>query len=226
MVSVMHLAEEVCAGAEIYYTGKTGGQYFKTAFILCDDYTELSSKLFLIQSDSNWSDKKNNGQWKSYHQVLRDAYKECEENRAEVADRIVELQIEMRARRERRNEFFHSANLLDLSITFRTCVEAFCHLFEYCDLLFDEWERAVASVRNLETLMLLFELDRCALSNPAISSRVNDVVGDWARNKSSKRTVGVQEAQFPEDLHLRMCVINGSIELRDRLRVILDGVRA
>jgi len=225
MVSVMHLAEEICAGAEIYYTGKTGGQYFKTAFILCDDYTELSSKLFLLQSDSNWSDKKMNGHWKSYRQVLADAHKECENSRTNVAERVAELQREMQARRERRNEFFHSANLLDLSITFRTCVEAFCDLFEYCELLFEGWERAVASVRNLETLTLLFELDRCALSDPIVSGRVNDVVGDWARNKSSKKTLGVQEAQFPEDLHLRMCVINGSTELRDRLRVILEGAR-
>lgn len=225
MVNVMHLAEEICAGAEIYYTGRTGGQYFKTSFILCDDYTELSSKLFLIQSDSNWSDRKGNGQWKSYKYILADTLNECKLQKPTTVQRVTEIHAEMLARRGRRNEFFHSANLLDLSISFRACIEAYCDLFEYCELLFGDWGRAAASVRNLETLMILFKLDRRALSDPSVSGQVNDVVGEWARNQSSKKVTGVQEARFPEDLHLRMCVINGSTELRDRLQVILDDLQ-
>lgn len=57
MGQLTYLMDEVCAGVEIYYTGRAGGQYLKTAFILCDDYTELTSKLFLLMDDANWPDK-------------------------------------------------------------------------------------------------------------------------------------------------------------------------
>ena len=60
----------VCAGVEIYYTGKQGGQYLKTAFILCDDYTELTSKLFLLNKNLSWSDTNQSGRFKNYHNVL------------------------------------------------------------------------------------------------------------------------------------------------------------
>jgi hypothetical protein len=48
MNQLPYLLDEICAGVEIYYTGRTGGQYLKTAFILCDDYTKLAAKLFLL----------------------------------------------------------------------------------------------------------------------------------------------------------------------------------
>jgi hypothetical protein len=223
MVNVMHLAEEICAGAEIYYTGRTGGQYFKTAFILCDDYTELASKLYLVTSNPDWSEKHQNGRWKAYRDVLTDALETYARDNAD-AIQLAELQEGMKQRRERRNGFFHSAHLLDLGLTFRACIEAYCDLFEYCELLFSDWDRAMASVRNLETLSILFKLEHCALSDPSVSGRVNEVIGEWSRNKASTKGTGVQEAQFPEDLHLRMCVINGSAELRDRLQGMLESL--
>jgi hypothetical protein len=221
MPSVMHLAEEVCAGAEIYYTGRTGGQYYKTAFILCDDYTELASKLFLLSSSSEWSDATEGGSWKGYKRVMTDVLDECQANHAAKADRIAELQKSMNERRQTRNHFFHSAQLLDLNITFRVCIEAYCDLFEYCEALFDEWPQVATGVRNLETLILLFRLDRHALSEPSIEVQVHEVISEWARNSVSRRKAGVQEARFPEDLHLRMCVINGSTALRDQLAAVL-----
>jgi hypothetical protein len=56
MPPLPYLLDEICAGAEIYYTGRTGGQYLKTALVLCDDYSELVSKLFLRTNDSDWTD--------------------------------------------------------------------------------------------------------------------------------------------------------------------------
>lgn len=226
MPSVMHLAEEVCAGAEVYYTGRTGGQYYKTAFILCDDYTELASKLFLISSPGEWSDETGGGHWKGYRRVMSDVLDECRANHAAKVDRIAELQKAMIERRETRNHFFHSAQLLDLNITFRVCVEAYCDLFEYCESLFDEWPQVASGVRNLETLILLFKLDRHALSEPSIEVRVHEVIEAWSRNSTSRRRSGVQEARFPEDLHLRMCVINGSTALRDQLAAVLAAAAA
>jgi hypothetical protein len=224
MVNVMHLAEEICAGAEIYYTGRTGGQYFKTAFILCDDYTELASKLYLVTSNPDWSEKHQNGRWKAYRDVLADALELYTHGDSDDVSRVAELQAGMAQRRERRNGFFHSAHLLDLSLTFRACIEAYCDLFEYCGLLFSDWDRAMASVRNLETLSVLFQLEHCALSDPSVNGRINEVIGEWSRNRASTKGTGVQESQFPEDLHLRMCVISGSAELRDRLQSVLDSL--
>jgi hypothetical protein len=221
MPSVMHLAEEVCAGAEIYYTGKTGGQYFKTAFILCDDYTELASKLFLTLSPGEWADTTAGGHWKGYKRVLADVLDSCRVNEPAKADRVAELQKAMNERRQTRNHFFHSAQLLDLNITFRVCVEAYCDLFEYCEALFKDWPQVASGVRNLETLVLLFRLERHALGDPSIEVRVHEVMRGWARNSVSRGRSGVQEARFPEDLHLRMCVINGSTALRDQLATVL-----
>ena len=48
MRQLTYLMREICAGVEIFYSSKTGGHFCKTAFIFCDDYTKLTSKLFLL----------------------------------------------------------------------------------------------------------------------------------------------------------------------------------
>lgn len=53
-----YLIDEICAAVEIYFTGRAGGQYLRTAFILCDNYTELIAKLFLLSDDPKWSEEK------------------------------------------------------------------------------------------------------------------------------------------------------------------------
>ncbi len=56
MSQLTYLMREIGAGVEIFYSSKSGGQFWKTAFILCDNYTELASKLFLIADNPKWSD--------------------------------------------------------------------------------------------------------------------------------------------------------------------------
>jgi hypothetical protein len=225
VADVLHLAEEVCSGAEIYYTARTGGQYFKTSYILCDDYTELASKLFLTQSATGWTDQRSSGGFKSYGLVLDEALAEVKRVRGSAEVTVGEIHERMKKRRKTRNGFFHSADLLELSLPQRACAESFCDLFHYCGLLFEsEWDSAIAGARNLETLILLFELEKLGLSDPSVDNQVNDVLRTWARNGSTKGKEGVQEAQFPEDLHLRLCVLNGSSLLRDRLQDLLRTV--
>src|SRR4051794_7682908 len=105
MADLTHLAEEICAGGEIYYTGRVGGQYLKTSFLLCDDYVELGSKLFLITNDKDWSDKQS-GRFKGFRTVLNDVRDQAVALGLDLAP-IDELQERMRQRRDRRNGFFH-----------------------------------------------------------------------------------------------------------------------
>jgi hypothetical protein len=211
---LQHLADEICAGAEIYFTGREGGQYYKTAFILCDDYTELASKLYLTERTAGWQDTRTNGSFKSYPEVLGDV--------ARAHAQARQLCTQMIERRRRRNEFFHSANLLDLSITSRMCVEAFCDLFAYCELLFDRaWKDCASAARNLEILELLFRLEQRAYSDPQLQSKVKDLIRHVPRTNFSASRTGIQVAEFPADLHLRLSVINGGSALRDALAGLL-----
>lgn len=135
MSQLTYLMDEICAGVEIYYTGRQGGQYLKTAFILCDDYTELTSKLFLLTKNPSWSDTKPNGRFKNYHDIQNDVKAQFLTGTAELAQ-VQALHTKMKSRRDRRNDFFHSTHLLDLSVTPRNCVEAFLELLDYGELLF------------------------------------------------------------------------------------------
>src|SRR6185503_11811097 len=87
------------------------------------------------------------------------------------------LGARMTERRGRRNDFFHSAQLLDLSITSRMCVEAFCDLFAYCERLFGtSWTDCSSAARNLEILQLLFRLEARAYSDPQLLAKVTAVI--------------------------------------------------
>ncbi|HRF95047.1 MAG TPA: hypothetical protein PLZ51_07630, partial [Aggregatilineales bacterium] len=75
----------------------------------------------------------------------------------------------MRKRRQRRNDFFHSTNLLDLDIRKAECIESFCDLIDYGNILFGNpsdnpnlthWQDAIAQIRDLETLIILLRLER------------------------------------------------------------------
>jgi hypothetical protein len=217
------LMDEICAGAEIYYTGRSGGQYLKTAFILCDDYSELVSKSFLLAEDSAWTEKKPDGRFKNYHDVAAEVETAVAKKTPPNLPLVKALLAEMKKRRSRRNDFFHSTSLLDLSVTPRNCVEAFCDLLEYGEMLLGmEWRAAVDSTRNLATLEVLLKLDRQACCNPAITTRVNQILSNWPRNKPDTSRKGSLIALFPEDLHLRLCVTCGGTELRDRLKALLS----
>lgn len=71
-MSLQHLMPEIENGLEILFTGKSAGQYWKTAFVLCDNYSELAAKLFLSSKVAGWTDAKANGKFKNYHDILND----------------------------------------------------------------------------------------------------------------------------------------------------------
>lgn len=57
MPKISELAAEIASAIEIYFLGRGTQHYNNATFILCDDYTELASKLFLIKHVSDWQDK-------------------------------------------------------------------------------------------------------------------------------------------------------------------------
>lgn len=253
---------EIGAGVEIFYSSKSGGQFWKTAFILCDNYTELASKLFLIADNPQWSDMRDKeakkfekaqtdvtkalkagtipittdierlakgagkDNFKNYHDVLKDVHNVFDTKRKTELPFLDSLHVSMKARRELRNDFFHSAKLLNLSIAQRDCVEAFCDLLDYGKLLFpSNWASALASERTLDTLEILLRLDRKCYSSPSIIAKVSDVLKSCPRYRlSSKKSIpksGVQVAEYPDDLHLMLSIIDGGQELRDKLAALL-----
>ena len=222
MSQLTYLMDEICAGVEIYYTGRQGGQYLKTAFILCDDYTELTSKLFLLKRNQNWSDTRPNGRFKNYHDIKNDVQAEFATGTAELAQ-VQALHTNMKSRRDRRNDFFHSTHLLDLSVTPRNCVESFLELLDYGKLLFaSDWTTELRASRNLDSLEIFLRLEQKSFSDPSIMYRVNDILRDWRCNVQTlpRGRKGVHVAMHPEDLHLRLCIIHGGQELRDRLAAL------
>ena len=222
MSQLTYLMDEICAGVEIYYTGRTGQQYLKTAFILCDDYTELTSKLFLLIDNPNWSDQNSSGRFKNYHDIQTDVQNVFTANRAADLAKLKLIHDAMKVRRDRRNDFFHSTNLLDLSVTQRMCVEAFCDLLDYGMLLFGaDWTRELCSARNLETLEVMLRLEKKGFSDPFVTPKVSRVLAEWPRNLSNAARKGVHLTVYPEDLHLRLCVVCGGKTLKDKLAALL-----
>lgn len=262
MSQLTYLMREICAGIEIFYSSKTGGQFWKTAFILCDNYTELASKLFLVEDNPNWSDTDDTearrfeaartavetalrggttpssddlrrlvrgagrDRFKNYHRVLQDVHDVFVTKRSSEVPLVEDLHTRMKSRRDLRNDFFHSAKLLNLSIAQRDCVEALCDLLDYGKLLFPTtWDTALATERTLDTLEILLRLDRKCYSNPSITAKVSEVLKSCPRYRlSSKKTIpknGVQVAEYPEDLHLMLSIIDGGQELRDKLAALL-----
>lgn len=221
MSQLPYLLDEICAGVEIYFTGRTGGQYRKTAFILCDDYTELTAKLFLLTDNAHWQDKKPNGYYKNYSEIQQDIEAVFTTKRAADLPALTALQAGMKTCRDRRNGFFHSAHLLDLNVHPRMCVEAFCDLFAYGELLFGaNWNTCVAHARNLETLVILLKLEKKSFSDPSVWPKVDHILKNSPRNLSNAPRKGVHLAVHPEDMHLRLTVIHDKA-LRGKLAALL-----
>jgi hypothetical protein len=222
MNQLPYLLDEICAGVEIYFTGRTGGQYLKTAFILCDDYTELTAKLFLLTDNRNWSDQKGPNRFKNYHDVLQDVEAVFAAKRAGDVPALTSFHANLDARRTQRNRFFHSTGLLNLNFTSRMCVEAFCDLFGYGELLFgNDWQQQLGVARNLETLVILLKLENKGFSDPSIWPKVDKIIREWPRNQSNAARKGVHVTVHPEDMHLRLTVIHGHKVLRDKLAALL-----
>ena len=264
MSQLTYLMREIGAGVEIFYSSKSNGQFIKSAFVLCDNYTELLSKLFLIDKNPNWLDMHGrevnefetakirvniaiqngtnptnedlekfvrgveHGRFKNYHQVLDDV------RNIFVSDGTIEVSIldilhaKMKNRRNLRNDFFHSAKLLQLSIDRSHCIEAFCDLLDYGEMLFRErWQDKISAGRTLGTLQILLQLEKKSFNNPSILPKIDKILKNCpqylqfdSKNISATKK-GIQITEYPADLHFILSVIGGGQELRDKLAALL-----
>ena len=264
MSQLTYLMREIGAGVEIFYSSKTTGQFIKSAFVLCDNYTELLSKLFLIEDDPTWSDtdetemkkfedaktrvdiaikssavpntddlKKlvkgaGRDRFKNYHRVLQDVHDVFNNKRSNEVSIVDNLHTRMKERRELRNDFFHSAKLLRLSIDRNDCIEAFCDLLDYGELLFQgNWRNILSAGRTLGTLEILLRLELKSYGNPALISKVNHILENcpqympFDKKNISTTRKGIQISKYPADLHLILSIIGGGQELRDKLAALL-----
>lgn len=257
---------EIGAGVEIFYSSRSTGQFIKSAFILCDNYTELLSKLFLteIKGHPKWSDideteirkleaartrvstaikngtildeedvkklVKGTGKeyFKNYHRVLQDVCDVFKGKRLAEISIAENLHNRMKDRRNLRNDFFHSAKLLRMSIDRNDCIEAFCDLLDYGELLFQEkWREALPAGRTLGTLEILLRLEKKSHRNPSIISKIEKIFRECPQylicdQKSISTTKkGIQISEYPADLHLVLSIIGGGQELRDKLAALL-----
>ncbi len=222
MSKLPYLVAEVNAALEVYLSGRTGQQYNRTAYILCDDAAELASKLFLLTDSRAWSDTKANGHFKRFKEVTTEVRGVFLAKRAAHHPAADTLLNRIEGRRDRRNEFFHSTHLLDLNLHPRDCVEAFCDLLDYGKLLFPaDWDIAVTAWGNMETCEAVIRLDRKSYNDPSIGPKVNDVFAKWRSQGVKPKTLGCEVAHHAEDMHLRLAIRNGGNALRDKLRAML-----
>ncbi len=229
MSKLPYLVAEINAALEVYLSGRTGQQYNRTAFILCDDGAELASKLFLLTGTPKWSDTKDNRRFKNFKDVTAEVRAVFLATRAGDHPAVDTLLSQIESRRDRRNEFFHSTHLLDLNFHARDCVEAFCDLLDYGKLLFPPipatlgsgWDAAVEGTGNMQTCEALIRLDRKIYNDPSVGPKVNDIFAKWPRNGPKPKKKGCEVAHHAEDMHLRLAIRNGGNELRDRLRALL-----
>jgi hypothetical protein len=245
-----YLVAEINAALEVYLCGRTGQQYNRTVFILCDDGAELASKLFLITDNNHWSDKKpprpttpcqmspqplacprhpanilaptGDGGFKNFRDVTTEVRAVFALKRAADVLALQALLTRIESRRDRRNRFFHSTDLLDLTLQPRDCVESFCDLLDYGQLLFPiAWASEVAAVGTMETCDALIRLDRKTYADPGVGPKVNDVFAKWRSTGLKAKTLGCEVVHHAEDMHLRLAIRNGGNALRDRLRALL-----
>lgn len=222
MSKLPYLVGEINAALEVYLSGRTGQQYNRTSFILCDDCSELASKLFLIRDTPTWSDQKAGGRWKSFKDVTGEVRGVFTAKRAADLAAVDALLNRIEGRRDRRNKFFHSTDLLDLTLQPRDCVDAFCDLLDYGKLLFPaDWDTHLAASGNMDTCEALVRLDRKAYGDPSVGPKVNDILSKWPRNGPKPKKKGCEVAHHAEDMHLRLAIRNGGNQLRDKLRALL-----
>ncbi len=217
MSKLPYLVQEINAAMEVYISGRTGQQYNRTAFILCDDGAELASKLFLITRTPTWSDTKSNGRFKSFVDVTREVRAVFLAHQPGDHPMVDTLLTRIESRRTRRNGFFHSTNLLDLNLHSRDCVEAFCDLLDYGKLLFPSapgvlgsgWDAAVEASGNMETCETVIRLDRKAYGDPSVTPKINAILKAQPRQGERPAIKGCEVVHHPEDYHLRLCIRNG-----------------
>jgi len=217
-----YLVAEINAAIEVYLSGRIGQQYNRTAFILCDDGAELASKLFLITDTPAWSDKKANGHFKRFNEVTAEVRAVFQAKRAPDHAAVVALLHSIEARRVRRNNFFHSTDLLDLNLQPGDCVRAFVDLLDYGQLVFGaDWGTSVEAIGNMETCEAVLRVDKKSYGDPSVGPKMNDILKRQPRVAAPATTRGCEVAHHPEDIHLRLAIRNGNKELRDKLRALI-----
>lgn len=222
MSKLPYLVAEINAALEVYLSGRTGQQYNRTAFILCDDCAELASKLFLLTDNKKWSDKGAEKPFKSFKDVGAEVRAVFLAKRAADYPAVDSLLSRIEARRDLRNKFFHSTALLDLTLQAHDCVRSFCDIFDYGKLLFpSDWDTQVTATASMETCEALIRLDRKIYGDPSVGPKLNDVLAKWPRNGPKPKKSGCEVAHHGEDMHLRLAIRNGGKELRDKLRALL-----
>src|SRR4051794_19898545 len=113
--------------------------------------------------------------------------------------------------------FFHSAKLLDLTLYPRDCVDAFCDLIDYCNLLFppvpgkpgDGWCAHAAAESDFETCEVILRLDHKAFTDARVTEQLNDILRKLPSSAGNVGKRGCQVTRFPADLYLRLAVRNG-----------------
>ena len=217
MSKLRHLVGEVEAAFDIHLAGRSTEQFNRTVFILVDDAVELAAKLFLIERDPNWSDAKAKGGFKNFRHVMGEV-------RAAAGDAHIDALLTLaEARRQRRNEFFHSTHLLDLTIPRHEINLALADLFDLGVALFPGWGAEVEAAGNLETAEAVVRLDCRARSDPSLTPRVMAVFERHQRASGKARARGCEVVFHPEAHHLRLAVRNGGKVLRDTLRALLKN---
>ncbi len=131
MNKLPYLIAEINAALEVYLSGRTGQQYNRTAFILCDDCAELASKLFLLTSKPGWRDTNTNGSFKRFKDITAEVREVLQTKQPQDCNIAKTLLTRIEERRFRRNDSFHSTHLLDLNFHAHDCVEAFCDILDY-----------------------------------------------------------------------------------------------
>lgn len=181
MYAINYLVTEIYTGLEIFYLSRTT-KYYKTAFILCDNYTELLAKAYLLHMNNNWIPNQSNDPTKKYFKNYKQVQEDLEAIRNEQI--IKDLHRRMLHRRNRRNEFFHSTTLIDLDVKKDDVVNAFCDLLDYGKILFNQpspnkhinlWDEVVSSTGNLNTLITLLQIDKRGQSRPDILPKFADI---------------------------------------------------
>ncbi len=222
MSKLPYLVSEINAAMEVYLSGRTGQQYNRTAFILCDDYVELSCKLFLLTDTPTWSDRRANKTFKNFRDITAEVRSVFLAKRVADHPAADALLTSFEGRRERRNNFFHSTSLLDLTVQPSDCVRAFVDLLDYGKLQFGaDWDTAVASAGNMETCEAVIRIDKKSYVDPSVGPKLNAILKKQPRIAERPTKNGCEVAHHPEDIHLRLAIRNGNKELRDKLRALL-----
>ncbi|MCZ7648507.1 MAG: hypothetical protein M5U26_25145 [Planctomycetota bacterium] len=100
---------------------------------------------------------------------------------------------EFENRRDRRNNFFHSTHLLDLTLQPADCVRAFVDLLDYGKLLFGvDWDAAVAATGNMETCEAVLRIDKKSFADPSVTPKLNAILKKAAACRGASDKEGLR----------------------------------